>query len=170
MDIEKLKKFEKLPPDVKRQLAIYMAKWKDKKKQADIKNDFMAFVKHVWPDFIEGKHHKEVAEKFNQIAQGKTKRVIINMAPRHTKSEFASYLLPAWMVGRNPKLKIIQSTNTTELSVRELRQEAPRHHCSRLSMRSTRSLNKHALRARAERAWRPYKQRMPQWSTVMRTR
>ena len=118
MDIEKLKKFEKLPPDVKRQLAIYMAKWKDKKKQADVKNDFMAFVKHVWPDFIEGKHHKEVAEKFNQIAQGKTKRVIINMAPRHTKSEFASYLLPAWMVGRNPKLKIIQSTNTTELSVR----------------------------------------------------
>ena len=52
MDIEKLKKFEKLPPDVKRQLAIYMAKWKDKKKQADIKNDFMAFVKHVWPDFV----------------------------------------------------------------------------------------------------------------------
>ena len=26
--------------------------------------------------------------------------------------------LPAWMVGKNPKLKIIQSTNTTELSVR----------------------------------------------------
>ena len=40
------------------------------------------------------------------------------MAPRHTKSEFASYLLPAWMVGRNPRVKIIQSTNTTELSVR----------------------------------------------------
>ena len=118
MDINKLKKFEKLPPDVKRQLAIYMAKWKDKKKQADVKNDFMAFVKHVWPEFIEGKHHKQVAKKFNDIANGKTKRVIINMAPRHTKSEFASYLLPAWMVGRNPKLKIIQSTNTTELSVR----------------------------------------------------
>ena len=118
MDIDKLKKFEKLPPDVKRQLAIYMAKWKDKKKESEIKNDFMAFVKHVWPDFIEGSHHKQVAQKFNDIATGKTKRVIINMAPRHTKSEFASYLLPAWMVGRNPKLKIIQSTNTTELSVR----------------------------------------------------
>ena len=78
----------------------------------------MAFVKHVWPDFVEGRHHKDVAKKFNEIAEGKTKRVIINMAPRHTKSEFASYLLPAWMVGRNPKLKIIQSTNTTELSVR----------------------------------------------------
>src|SRR6056300_1223712 len=118
IDIEKLKKFEKLPPDVKRELSLVMAKWKEKKKQADIKNDFMAFVKHVWPDFIEGTHHKQVAKKFNDIATGKVKRVIINMAPRHTKSEFASYLLPAWMVGRNPKLKIIQSTNTTELSVR----------------------------------------------------
>ena len=88
MDINKLKKFEKLPPDVKRQLAIYMSKWKEKKKQKDIKNDFMSFVKHVWPDFVEGKHHKGVAEKFNQIAEGKIKRVIINMAPRHTKSEF----------------------------------------------------------------------------------
>ena len=78
----------------------------------------ISFVKHVWPDFVEGSHHKRVAKKFNDIANGKIKRVIINMAPRHTKSEFASYLLPAWMVGRNPKLKIIQSTNTTELSVR----------------------------------------------------
>ena len=111
IDIEKLKKFEKLPPDVKRQLALYMAKWQEKKKESQIRNDFMAFVKHVWPDFVEGSHHKRVSKKFNDIANGKIKRVIINMAPRHTKSEFASYLLPAWMVGRNPKLKIIQSTN-----------------------------------------------------------
>ena len=90
----------------------------EKKKEAGIRDDFMKFVKHVWPDFVEGSHHKIVAEKFNQIAEGKIKRLIINMPPRHTKSEFASYLLPAWMVGRNPKLKIIQSTNTTELSVR----------------------------------------------------
>jgi hypothetical protein len=40
------------------------------------------------------------------------------MPPRHTKSEFASYLLPAWMVGRDPKLKIIQATHTGELAVR----------------------------------------------------
>ena len=118
IDTEKLKKFEKLPPDVKRELALVMAKWKEKKKESQIRSDFMSFVKHVWPDFVEGSHHRKVAKKFNDIANGKIKRVIINMAPRHTKSEFASYLLPAWMVGRNPKLKIIQSTNTTELSVR----------------------------------------------------
>jgi hypothetical protein len=71
MDIEKLKKFEKLPPDVKRELALVMAKWKDKKKESQIRNDFMAFVKHVWPDFVEGAHHKKVAKKFNDIANAK---------------------------------------------------------------------------------------------------
>ena len=118
LDKEKLKNFEKLPPDVRREFSLLMNQYGQKKKESQIQNDFMAFVKHVWPDFVEGRHHKDVAKKFNEIAEGKTKRVIINMAPRHTKSEFASYLLPAWMVGRNPKLKIIQSTNTTELSVR----------------------------------------------------
>ena len=28
------------------------------------------------------------------------------MPPRHTKSEFASYLFPAWMIGKFPKMKI----------------------------------------------------------------
>jgi hypothetical protein len=39
----------------------------------------MAFVKHVWPEFVEGGHHKIIAEKFNLIAEGKLKRLIINM-------------------------------------------------------------------------------------------
>ena len=111
-------KIKKLPPDVRKDFMKTFLQYQEKKKENKIHSDFMSFVKHVWPDFIEGSHHKIVAEKFNQLAEGKLKRLIINMPPRHTKSEFASYLLPAWMVGRNSKLKIIQSTNTTELSVR----------------------------------------------------
>ena len=88
------------------------------KKEEKIQNDFLSFVKHVWPEFIEGYHHKKIAGKFNDLAKGKIKRLIVNMPPRHTKSEFASFLLPAWMVGRNSKLKIIQTTHTTELAVR----------------------------------------------------
>ena len=114
IDIEKIKK---LPPDVRKEFVKSYIQYNEKQKESHIKSDFMTFVKHMWPDFIEGSHHKIVAEKFNQIAEGKLKRLIINMPPRHTKSEFASYLLPAWMVGRNSKLKIIQSTNTTELSI-----------------------------------------------------
>jgi predicted phage terminase large subunit-like protein len=79
---------------------------------------FIPFVKHVWPEFIEGDHHRKIAQKFEDIANGKIKRLIVNMPPRHTKSEFASYLFPAWMVGKNPKLKVIQTTHTGELAVR----------------------------------------------------
>ena len=81
------------------------------------KSNFLTFVKAMWPEFIAGEHHKIIAEKFERVARGELKRLIINMAPRHTKSEFASYLLPAWMIGKNPNMKIIQATHTTELAV-----------------------------------------------------
>ena len=60
---------------------------------------FLPFVHHVYDNFIEGYHHRIFAEKLEQVAEGKIKRLIINMPPRHTKSEFASYLLPAWFLG-----------------------------------------------------------------------
>jgi predicted phage terminase large subunit-like protein len=90
----------------------------EKKTKREISEDFLKFVKSVWPDFVEGDHHKKIADQFNRLAEGKINRLIINMPPRHTKSEFASFLLPAWMIGKNPKLKIIQTTHTAELAVR----------------------------------------------------
>tara|TARA_R110001583_G_scaffold25113_4_gene91217 strand:+ start:143 stop:982 length:840 start_codon:yes stop_codon:yes gene_type:complete len=108
----------KLPADVRKTYKRYQVMHAEKKIQNKAKNDFLSFVKCVWPDFIEGSHHRHVAKKFNKLATGEIKRLIINMPPRHTKSEFASYLLPAWMVGRNPKLKIIQATHTGELAIR----------------------------------------------------
>jgi predicted phage terminase large subunit-like protein len=108
----------KLPPDVKKDFMKYAIKLAEKKTQSAAHDDFLTFTKHVWPEFIEGKHHKIIAEKFNRLAKGEVKRLIINMPPRHTKSEFASNLLPAWMVGRKPDLKIIQTTHTTELALR----------------------------------------------------
>ena len=86
------------------------------KNEACQKN-FLTFVREVWPEFIAGRHHKIIAEKLDRVARGELKRLIINMAPRHTKSEFASYLFPAWMMGRDPSMKIIQATHTTELAV-----------------------------------------------------
>jgi predicted phage terminase large subunit-like protein len=81
------------------------------------RQSFMAFVKKVWPHFIEGPHHKRMAAAFERVARGETKRLIINMPPRHTKSEFASYLLPAWFLGNFPQKKIIQTSHTAELAV-----------------------------------------------------
>jgi len=81
-------------------------------------DNFMVFVKHVYEGFIEGSHHKQVAKQFERLAVNPGSRIIVNMPPRHTKSEFASYLLPAWLIGKNPELKIIQTTHTAELAVR----------------------------------------------------
>ena len=78
---------------------------------------FMGFVNRVWPEFIGGRHHKIMAKAFERVANGECKRLIINMPPRHTKSEFASYLLPAWFLGKYPNKKVIQSSNTGELAV-----------------------------------------------------
>ena len=69
----------------------------------------MEYVKVMWPGFVHGRHHALMAKKFEEIASGKIKRLIINMAPRHTKSEFASYLLPSWFLGKYPNKKIIQT-------------------------------------------------------------
>ena len=80
-------------------------------------NNFLYFVHSMWPEFISGRHHKIIAEKLQRVVSGELKRLIINMAPRHTKSEFASFLFPAWMMGQNPNMKIIQATHTTELAV-----------------------------------------------------
>ncbi len=108
----------KLPADIRKQFLQFQVMHAEKKIQGKAKNDFMSFVKCVWPEFIEGAHHRVIAQKFNDLANRKINRLIVNMPPRHTKSEFASFLLPAWMVGRNPKLKIIQATHTGELAVR----------------------------------------------------
>jgi predicted phage terminase large subunit-like protein len=78
---------------------------------------FMEYVKMMWPGFVHGRHHALMAKKFEAIAEGKIKRVIINMPPRHTKSEFASYLLPSWFLGKFPEKKVIQCSNTADLAV-----------------------------------------------------
>ena len=117
MDLNKVN-IEKLPADVRKTFKQMQLLLAEKKIQNKAKNDFLSFVKCMWPDFIEGSHHRHIADKFNKLATGEINRLIINMPPRHTKSEFASYLLPAWMVGREPKLKIIQATHTAELAIR----------------------------------------------------
>jgi predicted phage terminase large subunit-like protein len=115
MDAEALKH---LPEDVLKEV-LELTEAKTRLEIRDKAHDrFMPFVHHVYDGFIEGHHHRVIAEKLERVARGELKRLIINMPPRHSKSEFASYLMPAWFLGRNPKLKIIQATHNTELATR----------------------------------------------------
>lgn len=87
-----------------------------RRRREECQNDFLAFVRAMWPDFIESSHHRKMAKLFNDIAEGKLKRLIISLPPRHTKSEFTSYLFPAWYMGKYPNRKAIQVSNTGELA------------------------------------------------------
>ena len=113
------KDFDILSPAEKEEAITLLSRYEQIDKQDGCQKDFLKFVKHMWGDaFIQGKHHKIIAEKFNRIAQGKLKRLIVCLPPRHSKSEFASTFLPAWLMGLNGSLKIIQCTHTAELAVR----------------------------------------------------
>jgi hypothetical protein len=84
--------------------------------RAAAQKDFIKFVERMWPEFIPGRHHAKMARAFERVAQGKLKRLIINMPPRHTKSEFASYLLPAWFLGLYPNKQIMQISHTADMA------------------------------------------------------
>ena len=108
---------KQLPQEEQEMLSPLATAYQDALLRESGQVDFMSFVETMWPGFIHGAHHALMASKFEEIAEGKIKRLIINMPPRHTKSEFASYLLPAWYLGRFPNKKIIQCSNTAELAV-----------------------------------------------------
>jgi len=107
---------ELLPEDVLKEILLLEEQQKRLETRDIAQDKFMAYAKHVYDGFIEGTHHRIIAEKLERIARGDLKRLIVNMPPRHSKSEFASYLMPSWFLGRNPKLKIIQATMNTELA------------------------------------------------------
>ena len=81
-----LKDFDLLSDQDKNEAIALLNKYNQLEKQESCQSDFITFVKSQWPDFIEGRHHKIIGEKFNKIAEGKLKRLIVCLPPRHTKS------------------------------------------------------------------------------------
>lgn len=107
----------KLSESEQHQLLVELERLQELKDKELAQEKFLPFVEKVWPSFIPGRHHAKMAAAFEEVANGTCKRLIINMPPRHTKSEFASYLLPAWFLGKFPQKKIIETAHTAELAV-----------------------------------------------------
>ena len=114
-ELEKL--LDKLDPAMYEKLIDEVKTYQAAVEREKAQSSFMEYVRMMWPGFVHGRHHALMAKKFEAIAKGEMKRVIINMPPRHTKSEFASYLLPSWFLGKNPAKKVIQCSNTADLAV-----------------------------------------------------
>ena len=107
-----------VPVDAMREILLLHGRMDNLDTQVVVEDSFLDYIRYIWPEFIEGEHHRVFADKLDEIARGDIKRLIINMPPRHTKSEFASVYFPSWMMGLRPNMKIMQTTHTSELSVR----------------------------------------------------
>ena len=105
-------------PDKQKRRTLELLKTYDAQMTQNLSKDsFLDFVKHVYPGYKVGPHHLKLAQIFEDIANGKKKRVIVNIAPRHGKSELISYLAPAWFLGKHPHKKVIMASHTADLAV-----------------------------------------------------
>ena len=68
------------------------------------------------PGYIPAEHHFKICEKLEQVAEGKIKRLMIFMPPRHGKSELASRRFPAWFLGNYPERSIIAASYNSDLA------------------------------------------------------
>lgn len=118
MDLSAIQdKLASMPQHEKERMLELLGELEEAKGKEKARTGFLDFVRMMWPSFIAGEHHQVMANAFERVARGELKRLIINMPPRHTKSEFASYLFPAWYLGQYPEKKIIQTAHTAELAV-----------------------------------------------------
>ena len=106
-----------MPDKEKRQVAELLKTYQSQLTQQFGKDHFLDFIQHVYPGYKVGPHHRHLAEIFEDIALGKKKRVIVNIAPRHGKSEMISYLAPAWFLGKYPQKKVIMASHTADLAI-----------------------------------------------------
>jgi predicted phage terminase large subunit-like protein len=118
---EDIKRLEIALPNMeeakKRRALELVRQYKKLRVQSDGKDNFLDFVKHVYPGYKIGPHHEKLARIFEDVAAGKKKRVVVNIAPRHGKSELISYLAPAWFLGKYPQKKVIMASHTADLAV-----------------------------------------------------
>jgi len=117
-DIFKIRQGFSVMPDKQKRRTLELLKQYDAQMTQSLgKESFLDFIQHVYPGYKVGPHHLKLIQIFEDIAAGKKKRVIVNIAPRHGKSELISYLAPAWFLGKYPQKKIIMGSHTADLAV-----------------------------------------------------
>ncbi len=74
------------------------------------------FTEHTYPQYVAAAHHTLIAEKLEAVERGEIDRLMINMPPRHGKSELASRRFPAWFLGRHPSKSVIAASYNSDLA------------------------------------------------------
>lgn len=92
--------------------------------QAACRRSFLAFTRRAWREIESGQdiimnwHLDAIAHRLDMIANGTSKRLIINVPPRSGKSNLASVLWVAWRLGQDPKLNFVCVSYSNGLSVK----------------------------------------------------
>lgn len=90
-------------------------------RRALARRKLLPFVMRFNDQYQAGWVHKvicEELERFEQeVIEHKSPRLILQMPPRHGKSELVSRMFPAWFLGRNPRLEVIAASHTSSLSM-----------------------------------------------------
>ena len=82
------------------------------------------FVKQMWPvleqkEFLDGWHIQAICDHLEAVSDGRIKRLIINVPPRHMKSLLASVLWPMWDWLKHPEKQFLTSCYAHTLSIRD---------------------------------------------------
>lgn len=80
------------------------------------RRSFRYFIEQVKPDYYFNWHHDVLIDALQSLADRQIKRLIVQMPPRHGKSELVSRLFPAWILGRDPNEQIILSSYSLDLA------------------------------------------------------
>lgn len=80
------------------------------------RRNFIDFVAHVRPEYEIAWFQEILAGALQDWMTGKIPRLAITMPPGHAKSEYASRLLPAWGIGKNPDMKFIAASYAADLA------------------------------------------------------
>jgi len=90
--------------------------------RALLRQDFSIFSQRCFrqldpqTNFLNNWHIEVLAAKLEACRQGKIRRLIINIPPRHLKSHCASIAFPAWCLGHNPTAQILCVSYAQDLS------------------------------------------------------
>jgi hypothetical protein len=78
-----------------------------------LRHDFATFAGRCFQDLnpqtdlAMNWHLEVIAAKLTEVREGKIRRLIINLPPRHLKSLMASIAFPAWHLGLDPTAQML---------------------------------------------------------------
>lgn len=75
-----------------------------------------AFTEYTQPDYQRARHQELLDAALEAVERGKIDRLMVEMPPRHGKSEKASKRFPSWYLGRNPKRQVIAASYNSDLA------------------------------------------------------